>query len=114
MNIRMAEYERVARIRRRVGGLAVLAVLAGIGAWLTAPFGIVIVARGDASGWLLIAVGAVLAAACVVAVVAAVQTGRRVARQSLPGKANPGYGEPQPSQDPRPGTAWAGSMLGSR
>lgn len=108
------EFERVSRLRKRVRWLGVLAALSGIGVWLTAPFGIVLLVRGDASGWLLAGAGAVLAAGCVLAIVAAVRVRRLVAPQSLPGRANPGFDETAPSPDPRPGAAWSGSTLSSR
>jgi hypothetical protein len=113
MSVHMAELERVARIRRRVGLLVVLAVISGLGAWLAGPFGIVLLTDGDAAGWVLVVVGALLLAACVTAIVFAARVHRAVAPQSLPGKENPSFNEPVPSQDPRPGIAWAGSQLGS-
>ena len=113
MSVHLAELERVSRIRRRVGLLVTVAVLTGLGAWLAGPFGIVMLARGELSGWLLAGAGAVLLVGCVTAIVLAVRVRRGIAPESLPGKANPGFDEPVPSQDPRPGVAWAGSQLGS-
>jgi hypothetical protein len=114
MSVHMAELERVARIRRRVRLLVVLAVVTGVGAWLAGPFGIVLLIDREAVGWLLVGGGALLLAACVTTIVLAVRAGRAIAPQSFQGKGNPGFDEPVPSQDPRPGIAWAGSQLGSR
>ncbi len=110
MGALMAEYESVRRRRGRVALLAAAAVPAGIGAWLTAPFGIVQLVAGEPVGWALVAAGAVLIAACVVAVVAAVRS--RVAPASLPGKANARFDEPE-RIDPRPGNAWIDHGIGS-
>ncbi|WP_314149459.1 hypothetical protein [uncultured Leifsonia sp.] len=111
MSAYMTEFDRIHRTRVRVAWLIVLAVVAGLGAWLTAPFGIVQLTRGDAAGWLLVAAGAVLLAACVVAIVLAVRL--RVAPQSLPGRPNPAFDEPQPSKNPNGGYSLAGTQLGS-
>lgn len=113
MSVHMAELERVAGIRRRVGTLVTLAVIAGVGAWLAGPFGVVLLVAGDDAGWLLVGAGTLLLAACVTAIVFAARIRRAIAQQSLPGKENPHFDEPVPSQDPRPGIAWAGSQLGS-
>jgi hypothetical protein len=113
MSVHMAELERVARIRRRVRLLVILAVITGVGAWLAAPFGIVLLVEGETVGWLLVGAGVLLLAACVTTIVLAVRAARAIAPQSFQGKANPGFDEPVPSQDPRPGVAWAGSQLGS-
>ena len=113
MSTYMAELERVAGIRRRVRLLVVLAVITGVGGWLTAPFGIVLLVEGDTAGWSLAAVGVLLLAGCVTAILFAVRVSRTIAPRSLPGKENPMFDEPVPSQDPRPGVAWAGSQLGS-
>lgn len=111
MSALLVGLERDERRRRRVALLWVLAFLAGAGTWLTAPFGIALATRNEPIGWVLIAVGAVLLAATVLAVVLARRLHR--APQSLPGKANPHFDEPRPSQDPRGGYSMNGSMLGS-
>jgi hypothetical protein len=113
MTALMKQIEDQERRRRRVRGFVVLAVAAGIGVWLTVPYGIVLVASGAPLGWLLVVGGGVLLAGCVAAIVAAVRLHRAVAPQSLPGKANPSFDEPVPSQDPVPGYSWAGSFIGS-
>ncbi|MFF1573545.1 hypothetical protein ACFVWR_12400 [Leifsonia sp. NPDC058292] len=107
----MSEFDRVRRIRAKVTTFVVLAVLAGAGAWLTAPFGIVLLTRGDAAGWLLATLGVVFVAVCITAIVVAVRT--RIAPQSLPGKANPSFDETEPSQNPNGGYSTAGMQLGS-
>ena len=107
------EYDRISSLRRKLAALVVLAVLAGVGAWLTAPIGVVLLARGSAAGWALVAVGLLLALACAGLIVGAVRVRASVAPQSRPGKANPGFDEPVPSQDPVPGYSWTGSYLGS-
>ena len=111
MSALLAGLEEDERRRRRVALLWVVAFLTGAGTWLTAPFGVALVARGETIGWVLIAAGAVLLAATVLAVVFA----RRLHRpaESLPGKANPRFDEPEPSPDPRGGYSMNGSMLGS-
>jgi hypothetical protein len=108
----MAGLRQDERRRGRVTLLVVLSSLTGVGTWLAAPFGIVLLTRGDAIGWLLVALGAVLLAATVVAIIAA----RRVHRapSSASGKPNPRFDEPQPSADPRGGYSTVGSQLGSR
>jgi len=92
--------------------LVVLSCVTGLGTWLAAPFGIVLLTRGEPIGWVLLLVGAALLAATIAAIVAA----RRVhlAPESAPGKANPRFDEPQPSPDPRGGYSTVGSQLGSR
>ncbi|MDR6970156.1 hypothetical protein [Leifsonia shinshuensis] len=111
MSALMAEFEKVQRRRRRVVLLVVLAILAGAGAWMTGPWGVVLLTRGDAVGWLLVAAGALLLAAALVAAV----TARRlhVPVESLPGKANPRFGEPEPSRNPNGGYSLVDSQLGS-
>lgn len=106
------ELAQIERRKRRVAGTVALAVVAGIGTWMTAPVGIVLLTRGEGIGWPLAAVGVLLAAACVVAIVGAVRTARSVAIASLPGRANPAFDETAASPDPRPGAAWAGSQWG--
>ncbi|WP_374006919.1 hypothetical protein [Leifsonia sp. LS-T14] len=112
MSALMAGLERDERRRRRVTLLVVVSCVTGLGTWLAAPFGVVLLTRGEPIGWLLLAAGAVLLAATVVAIAAA----RRVHRapESVPGKANPRFDEPQPSPDPRGGYSTVGSQLGSR
>lgn len=112
-NIHLAEMERVSLVKRRVVGIAAVAGLTGIGAWLTAPYGIVLLTRGEVIGWALLVLGVALAVGCALAVVAAVRAGRAVAPPSLPGRANARFDEPEPSQDVRPTTSWAGSLFGS-
>ena len=112
MGALVEELRQDERRRRRVALLVVSACVAGVGAWLTAPFGIVLLTRGEAAGWALVAVGAVLAAATVVAILGARRAHR--APESRPGKPNPHFDEPQPSPDPRGGYSMNGSYLGSR
>ena len=112
MNAVVDEFERVRMRRRRVAVLVALAVLAGVGAWLTAPYGVVLTLAGEPMGWLLTAVGVVLLALGVVCVVLAVRG--RVAVESSRGKPNPRFDQPEASQDPRPGGAWIDSGIGSR
>ena len=108
----MAGLKQDEQRRRRVTLLVVLSCLTGIGTWLAAPFGIVLLTRGDAAGWLLVALGVVLLAATVFGIVAARRTHR--APSSASGKANPRFDEPQPSADPRGGYSMIDSQLGSR
>ena len=103
---------REERRRRRAALLVVLSCVAGLGVWLTAPFGIVLLVRGDAAGWLLVAAGVVLLALTVVGIVAARRAHRPA--ESLPGKPNPRFDEPEPSPDPRGGFSMSGSYLGSQ
>lgn len=112
MSALLAGLERDERRKRRVASLVVLSCVTGLGTWLAAPFGVVLLTRDEPIGWVLLLVGAVLLAATVVAIVAA----RRVYRapESAPGKANPRFDEPQPSPDPRGGYSTVGSQLGSR
>ncbi len=112
MSALMNEFERVQRRRRRVALLVALACVTGVGTWLTGPIGVVMVASGNATGWVLAAAAVVLLALTVVAIVAAVRL--RVAPESLPGAANPHFDEPEPSRDPRGGNSWIGSWMGSR
>src|SRR6478735_7327286 len=107
----MKEFEQAERRRRRSILFVVLACLTGLGVWLTAPLGIVELTRGSAIGWVLVAAGAVLLAATVLAIVAAVRL--RAVPESLPGKANPRFDEPRPSPDPRGGYSLVGTQLGS-
>ena len=111
MSEHMQEFERVDRRRARVRLLTVAAVLAGIAAWAVLPFGIVLLTRGEATGGALVVAGVALVAACAAAMMGAVRS--RVAPQSLPGKANPAFDEPQPSQSPVGGYSTAGTQLGS-
>ena len=112
MNALVEELDRMRSRRRRFAVRVFVAVLAGMGAWLTAPYGIVLVLDGEPAGWVLVAAGVLLLAVMVVCIVRAVRT--RVQVASRPGKANPRFGEPEPSRDPRPGGAWIDSGLGSR
>jgi hypothetical protein len=105
------ELDRFRRMRVRVAALVGLALAAAVGVWLTAPFGIVLLTRGESAGWLLVAAGALLAACGVVVVVAAVRS--RLAPPSLPGKPNERFDEPVPSEDLRRGYSAAGTRLGS-
>ncbi|MDR6612889.1 hypothetical protein [Leifsonia sp. 1010] len=107
----MAELQRDERRRRRTALLVVLAILAAAGAWLTGPWGVVLLTRGEAVGWLLVASGVVLLAAAVAAIIAARRL--RVPVESLRGKANPRFDEPEPSRNPNGGYSLAGSQLGS-
>src|SRR3977135_3963162 len=98
MSALMNEFELVQRRRRRFGLLVALACVTGIGTWLTGPVGVVIVVSGNAMGWVLIAVGVVLLAAMVVAIVAAKRS--RIVPESQPGAANPRFDEVEPSSNP--------------
>lgn len=111
MSAHMQEFERVDRRRARARLLTVAAVLAGIAAWAMLPFGIVLLTRGEAWGWALVGAGVVLVAACAAAIMGAVRS--RVAPESLPGKANPAFDEPQPSKNPVGGYSTAGMQLGT-
>ena len=99
------------RRRRRVAALVVAALFAGVATWLSLPFGIVLLIRGEWIGALLVAFGVVSLTATGVAIVAA----RRARRppESLPGKPNPRFGEPEPSRNPRGGYSMVGSQIGS-
>ncbi|WP_158865839.1 hypothetical protein [Leifsonia sp. AG29] len=108
----MKEFERSQRRRRRVVWLVVLACLSGFGAWLTGPVGVITVLRGNPVGYSLVAPGVVLLAVSVFAIVSAMRL--REAPQTTPGRPNPHFDEPQPSQDPRGGNSWIGSWMGSR
>ncbi|WP_431247194.1 hypothetical protein [Leifsonia xyli] len=111
MSALMEGLQQEARRRRRVAGLVVLACLTGVGAWLTAPFGVVLLTRGDAVGWALVAAGAMLLAGTVLLGMAARR--RHRPPESLPGKANPRFDEPEPSRNPRGGYSMVGSQIGS-
>jgi hypothetical protein len=112
MSTLMREYEQIQRRRRRFALLVVLACVAGVGAWLTGPLGAVMIAMGNQSGWALLALGLVLLAATVVAIVAASRN--RVVTSSAFGKANPQFGEPEPSRNPVGGNGWIDSGIGSQ
>ncbi|WP_285117259.1 hypothetical protein [Leifsonia sp. fls2-241-R2A-40a] len=107
----MKQYEQVEKRRRRRILYVVLACVAGTGMWLTGPLGVVLLTRGMPAGWALVAGGAILLAATVVAIMAAVRS--RVVPESQPGRANPHFDEPRPSQNPRGGYSAAGTQLGS-
>ena len=112
MGALVEEFDRIRARRRRVGVLIALAVLAGVGAWLTGPYGIVLLLAGEATGWMLAVAGILLLAAAVTCVVLAVRW--RVTVTSSPGKADPHFDQPEASRDPRPGGAWIDSGIGSR
>jgi hypothetical protein len=112
MNALMADLERDERRRRSVRLLVVLAILTGAGAWLTGPWGIVMLTRGEAIGWLLVASGVVLFAAAVTAIIVARRL--RVSVESLPGKPNSRFDEPEPSRNPNGGYSLTGTQIGSR
>ncbi len=111
MGALMEGLQREERRRQRVALLVVLSCVAGLGAWLTAPFGVVQLTRGDAAGWLLVAAGVVLLGVTLVGILAARRSHR--APQSVPGRPNARFDEPEPSQDPRGGFSMPGSYLGS-
>jgi NO-binding membrane sensor protein with MHYT domain len=112
MGEHMQEFDRISRRKARTRWLVVAAVIAGVGAWATLPFGIVLLTRSEAAGWAFVAAGLVLVTACATAIVGAVRS--RVAAHSLPGKANPQFDEPRPSANPNGGYSTAGMQLGSR
>jgi NO-binding membrane sensor protein with MHYT domain len=112
MSTLVEEFERVQRRRRRFGLLVGLAIVTGVGAWLTGPVGVVMLSSGNPVGWILVGVGAALLAAMIVAIVAAARI--RVVPQSLPGAANPHFDEPEPSPDPRGGFTSLPSAFGPR
>ena len=111
MSVHMRELAAVRRRQGRFAALVVGAVLSGAATWLTLPFGIVLLARGEVFGLALVVAGAVLLAACVVAIVGAVRA--RVEAQSLPGRPNPLFDEPRPSSNPDGGYSTAGMRIGS-
>lgn len=111
MSALMEGLQREERRRRRVALFVVLSCVAGLGVWLTAPFGIVLLTRGEVVGWLLVAAGAALLAVTVFCASVARRLHR--APESLPGKPNPRFDEPEPSPDPRGGFSMSGSYLGS-
>ena len=111
MSVHMQELAAVRRRQGRFAALVVAAALSGIATWLALPFGIVLLTRGETFGLALVVAGVVLLAACVVAIVGAARV--RVVPQSLPGKANPAFGEPRPSANPDGGYSTAGMKLGS-
>ncbi|WP_157480167.1 hypothetical protein [Leifsonia sp. Root227] len=106
----MSEFEAMRRRGRRVALLVVAAVVAGVGAWLTGPIGVVMIGLGSAAGWALAALGLVLLAAMVVAIIAAARS--RLAPESRPGKANARFDEPVPSRNPNGGHGMIGSGIG--
>lgn len=110
-SVLMRQLEQAQRRRSRVALLVVGAIVAGVGAWLAGPYGVVLVVAGQPLGWALAALGLVLLAACVVAIVAAARS--RAVPASLPGKANPAFDEPVPSKNPNGGYSMSGSYLGS-
>jgi hypothetical protein len=111
MSVLMEELERARRRRTRVALLVTGAIVSGAGAWLAGPYGVVLIVVGEPVGWALVAVGVVLLAACVVAIVAAARA--RAVPASLPGKANPQFDEPVPSKNPNGGYSMAGTQIGS-
>ncbi|WP_226657867.1 hypothetical protein [Leifsonia sp. LS1] len=111
MSVLMEKLERARRRRTRVVLLVAGAIVSGVSAWLAGPYGVVLLTVGDPVGWALVAVGVVLVAACVVAIVAAARAW--VVPASLPGKANPSFDEPVPSMKPDGGYSMSGSYLGS-
>ena len=110
MSALMNEFELVQRRRRRFALLVLLACMTGIGAWLTGPIGVVLIVSGNSMGWVLIAVGVVLLAAMVVAIVAAKRS--RIVPESQPGAANPQFDKVDPSANPVGGNSWIGSGIG--
>lgn len=112
MNALMDELDRVRARGRRIALLVTLALVAAGAAWLTGPYGIVLVLAGEPMGWVLVAAGAIFLVVAAVCIVRAVR--RRAPADRGRGKANPRFDEPDASQDPRPGGAWIGSGLGSR
>jgi hypothetical protein len=102
--------ERVQKHRRGTALRFVAGAVAGVGAWLTAPFGFVEISRGTASGWLLLVVGAAMAAAAVVAIVSTI---RRSARPN-PGHVPATFGQVPPPPNPRPGLGWTGTGMDPR
>jgi len=111
MSALMEGLQREERRRRRVALLVVLSCVAGLGVWLTTPFGIVLLTRGEVAGWLLVAAGAVLLVVTVLGIIAARRSHRPP--ESVQGKPNPRFDEPEPSPDPRGGFSMSGSYLGS-
>lgn len=87
-------YEAHHRLERR-GRLALAGgIVATIGVWLTAPIGVVLLVAGNAAGWALVAVGVLLAAAAVLGFGTRVRIVRATAAQTVHGKANPHFDEP--------------------
>ncbi|WP_431279240.1 hypothetical protein [Leifsonia poae] len=111
MSALMAGLEQDERRRRRVVLLVVLSCVTGLCTWLAAPFGIVLLTRGEPTGWALLAGGTIMLALTVVEILAA----RRAHHPpvSAAGRPNPRFDEPQPSPDPHGGLSMAGTQLGS-
>jgi hypothetical protein len=109
----MALIEKMEQVQRHRRGTAlrfVAGVVAGVGAWLTAPWGIVEISRGNLSGWLLTAIGVALTVAAVVAIVSGV---RRSARPA-PGRVPVTFGQVPPPPNPRPGLGWTSTGMDPR
>jgi hypothetical protein len=102
--------ERVQRHRRGTALRFIAGAVAGVGAWLTAPWGFVEVSRGTVSGWLLIVIGVALAVAAVLAIVSGI---RRTPRP-VPGHLPPTFGQVPAPSNPRPGLGWAGTGMDPR
>ncbi|MDN4614773.1 hypothetical protein P5G50_09930 [Leifsonia sp. F6_8S_P_1B] len=113
MSALMGEYEKGRRRAARFWMLLIAAFAAGVGVWLTLPYGIVLVAGdvGAVGGWGLAMLGAALLAGVVAAGVAAARV--RVPVTSSPGKPNERFDRVDPSPDPEPGVVWSGAKLGS-
>ncbi|MCU1505397.1 MAG: hypothetical protein QOG18_1129 [Microbacteriaceae bacterium] len=104
------QMEQVQRHRRGTALRFVAGAIAGVGAWLTAPWGIVEVSRGNVWGWLLTAIGVALAIAAVVAIV----SGVRRAATPTPGRVLATFGQVPPPPNPRPGLGWTGTGMDPR
>src|SRR5690242_12374313 len=113
MSALMGEYEKGRRRAARFWMLLIAAFAAGVGVWLSLPYGIVLIAGdvGAIGGWGLALLGVALLGCVVAAGVAAARV--RVPVTSLPGKPNDRFDRVEPSPNPEPSVAWADAKLGS-
>ena len=82
------------RLRGRGRFAFIGGALTAVGFWLTAPFGVVLLLERNTAGWILVAVGAVLAAASVFLFGRARKVASAIVVLTKQGKANPHFDEP--------------------